>query len=87
MREGFSLNSAPTTMFSQPHPHLPLLALQLIDSTINASAKNSHLGVPEDVGGAHRGKAEVGVRGAGRACPQRGCPLTGPADIVLAPPQ
>jgi len=35
----------------------------LIDNTMNASAKALHLGVPEDVGGAHKGKAEVGVRG------------------------
>jgi len=33
------------------------------DSTINVRAKSSHLGVPEDVGGAHREKAKVGVRG------------------------
>jgi len=33
------------------------------DSTINVRAKSPYLGVPEDVGGARRGKAEVGVRG------------------------
>ena len=31
------------------------------EENANASAKSMHLGVPEDVGGAHRGKAEVGV--------------------------